>query len=327
MKLLVISADQETHGAKPGPHTFHLKHTETIRAAISSDMELIVATPEEAPAHYANAVIIAGFPTRIPNISQLPSACWLHSFSAGVDTVLTPEVIASDIMVTNSSGIHATPIAEHIMGICLMFTREFHRALRNQMQHVWAKDKTLGEIRDKIVLIVGLGEIGTETARLAHAFGARMWATSRSAKNKPEFVERIGQSADLDAMLPEADFVVVTLPHTSETHHLFDAKKFALMQSSGVLINIGRGSIINEPDLIDSLQRGVIAGAGLDVFETEPLPENSPLWDMEQVIITPHNSGLSNKYMDRAIELFCKNLRAYLAHEPLPNEVDKKLGY
>ncbi len=326
-KLLLISADQEKLGAQPGPDTFHRAHEEKIHATLPTDIELIVATPTEAPAHYGDAEIVAAFPMRVPDISYVPRARWLHSFSAGVDKILTPKVIASDLIVTNSSGIHATPIAEHLLGVCLMFIREFHRAVRNQLKHVWSKDLALGELRGKIVLIVGLGEIGTETARLAHAFGARVWALARSAKHKPDFVERFAQSSELDALLPEADFVIITLPHTSETHHLFNAKKFALMKPSAYVLNIGRGATINENELIDALREKKIAGAGLDVFETEPLPSNSPLWDMEQVIITPHDAGLSNKYMDRAVDLLCKNVRAYLAGGQLPNEVDKDLGY
>src|SRR6185503_9960075 len=128
-------------------------------------------------------------------------------------------------------------------------------------------------------------------------------------------------------MLPHADFVVITLPHTPETHHLFNAEKFKRMKKSAVVINIGRGGIIHEADLVEALKAGDIAGAGLDVTETEPLPNYSPLWDMENVMITPHHSGLSHKYMDRAIDLLCKNIKAYLAKKPLLTEVDKKLGY
>src|SRR6185503_16414063 len=128
-------------------------------------------------------------------------------------------------------------------------------------------------------------------------------------------------------MLPHADFVVITLPHTSETHHLFNRAKFKRMKKTAVVVNIGRGGIIKESDLAEALREGDIAGAMLDVTEKEPLPAESPLWDMENVIITPHHSGLSHRYMDRAIELLCKNIKAYLAKKPLLTEVDKKLGY
>ena len=128
-------------------------------------------------------------------------------------------------------------------------------------------------------------------------------------------------------MLSDSDFVIITLPHTPETHHLFDRAKFQKMKKSSVIVNIGRGGIINEPDLVEALENGTIAGAGLDVTEVEPLPAHSPLWAMDNVIITPHHSGLSHKYMDRAVELLCKNMKAYFAKKPLHTAVDKKLGY
>lgn len=324
--ILVISNDLERAGASPGPHTFRAEHEALIRDAAKGHTA-IVATPDEAPTHFADAEVIAAFPMRVPAITETPRVKWIHSFSAGVDKILTQEVIDSDIIVSNSSGIHATPIAEHIIGFLLMWTRRFPQALRNQVRHAWMPDQTLDECYGKNVLIVGLGEIGRETARLVHAFGAHVVAVSRSPKEKPEFVEKIGLQNDLDAYLSQADFVIITLPHTTETHHLFDAKKFALMKKSAVVINIGRGGIIHEKDLIGALEKKTIAGAMLDVFEKEPLPQDSPLWEMENVIITPHDSGLSQQYMNRAVALFCKNLRAYLSGEKLPNEVDKTLGY
>ncbi len=170
-------------------------------------------------------------------------------------------------MVSNSSGIHATPIAEHIVGFILMFTRGFHISIRNQSEHVWEKYQGLDEVRGKNILIVGLGEVGTETARILHALGARVSAVSRSPKDRPAFIERLERSETLGDMLPDADFVVITLPHTKETHHLFDEKKFALMsaqdrsasggkKSAAYVINIGRGGIIKESDLIDALKAG-----------------------------------------------------------------------
>ena len=314
-------------GAKQGPHTFHPRHEDEIRAAAGKKMDVVVASPEEAPSHFADAEVVAAFPMRVPEISLLPQVKWVHSFSAGVDKILTNTLAASKIVLTNSSGIHATPIAEHMIGFMLMWTRRSVQALRAQEKKIWKKDDTLDELCGKTILIVGLGEIGTETARIAKVFGTTVLAVSRSPKKKPAFVDRLETSDKLDALLPEADFVIITLPHTDETHHLFDAKKFALMKKSAVVINIGRGGIINEKDLIDALKKGTIAGAMLDVFEKEPLPADSPLWDMENVIVTPHHSGLSQKYMDRAVERFCLNLKAYLAGEKLPNEVDKNLGY
>lgn len=326
-KILVIVADQERLGSPKGPHTFRPEHEAQLHEAAGTDAEVIIATPEEAAAHHADAEAVASFPARMPGIAQLPQAKWLHSFSAGVDRILTPTVADSEVILSNSRGVHATPIAEHIIAFMLNFSRGFHKTYHNQQKHVWEKDQTLTELRDSNVLIVGLGEIGSEAARLAHAFGARVRAVVRTPRDAPEYVEHLGSSAELDLMLPQSDFVVITLPHTSETHHLFSMQKIALMKPSAVLINIGRGGIINEADLVGALRNNVIAGAGLDVTEVEPLPADSPLWDMDNVIITPHHSGLSHRYMDRAIELLCKNIEAYLAGKPLPTQVNKDLGY
>jgi D-2-hydroxyacid dehydrogenase (NADP+) len=326
-KLLVIAADQEALGAEPGPHTFKPEHETELRAAAGEGMQIVVATPPQAIDHSADAEAVAAFPMRMPQIGALPHAKWLHSFSAGVDKILTPEVAASDVMLSSSSGIHATPIAEHILACMLMYARGFVKAAHAQRAHEWKKNEALGEFRASSVLIVGLGAIGKEAARLAHQFGARVSAVSRSGSGKPEFVERLEKSERLDEMLSEADYVVITLPGTEETRHLFDKTKFALMKKSAVLINIGRGTIVHEQDLIEALQSGAIAGAGLEVFEKEPLAAESPLWDMENVVITPHHSGLSHRYMDRAITLLCENIRAYIAGNPPPSLVDKSLGY
>ena len=327
-KVLVISNDLASKGTKQGPHTFHARHEEKIQKAAGKKMQVVVVSPEEASPHFADAEVVAAFPLRVPEISKLPQAKWIHSFSAGVDKILTPEVATSKVILTNSSGIHATPIAEHIVGFMLMWTRRSAQALRNQDQHVWSKDDSLDELCGKTILIVGLGEIGMETARLAKVFGTKILATARSPRNKKDTFVDVFHTADkLDSLLPRADFVVITLPHTDETPHFFDKNKFALMQKSAVIINIGRGGIINEKDLIEAIQKGTVAGAMLDVFEKEPLPSDSPLWDMPNVLITPHHSGLSHRYMDRAVERFCLNLKAYLAGKKLPNDVDKKLGY
>ncbi|MDP3735529.1 MAG: D-2-hydroxyacid dehydrogenase [bacterium] len=327
MKILIIPYATESPGVPLGPHTFREVHLRQIEEAAAGRAEVVVALPEDATVNLADVDVIAGFPSAMPDFANAPNLRWVHSFSAGVDRVLTPDIRERDILLSNSSGIHATPIAEHILGFLLLFTRGFYRTFKNQAAHVWQKDETLGELRDAHVLIVGLGAIGAETARLAAAFSAHVSAVARGAREKSAFVERIGVTADMDAMLPEADFVVITLPYTPETHHFFSAERFALMKPSSVIINIGRGGIIDQAALIDALNAKKIFGAALDVTDPEPLPSDSPLWGMENVIITPHHSGLSGEYMNRAVSLFCDNLRAFLDGSPLPTEVDKIVGY
>ena len=177
------------------------------------------------------------------------------------------------------------------------------------------------------MLIVGLGHIGTQAAKLAHCFGMHVIATNRELEDKPEFVEEIKSPDQIDEMLPRADFVVLSVPHTKETHHMFNTEKLQKMKPSAVLINIGRGGVVNENDLIAALEQKTIRGAALDVTEIEPLPSDSPLWSMENVIIPPHHSGTSIDYMNRAIDRFCLNIQAFLENKPLPNLVDKERGY
>lgn len=241
--------------------------------------------------------------------------------------MLTPKIIKSKIIVSNSSGIHAVPIAEHVLGIMLIFTRRFYNSFKMQQKKIWKKDPQVSELRGKTVLVVGLGNIGKENARLAHCLGANVIAVKQDTRDKQKYVSEIYSSKNLDKALSKADFVIISLPLTPRTKHLFNLEKFKLMKKSAVIMNIGRGGLINEKELIEALDKKIIAGAGLDVTEEEPLPEKSRLWEMENVIITPHHSGWSEKYMDRAIDLFRINLKAYFQDKKIPNLVDKKLGY
>lgn len=315
-------------GIDKHPHLFTEEHLEKIKKITGKKVRIVVTSDaEEAKTQAKDAEIIAGFPMTIPWLGDAKKLIWVHSFSAGVDKMLSPEIMRTQVRVSNSSGIHATPIAEHIIGFMLMHTRGFKKTFENQKQHVWGKDETLSELRGKTVLIVGLGDIGMEAARLSNCFGARILAIARSKKKKPAFVDKLQTASHLDKLIPEADIVVVCLPHTKDTHHLFDKTKFARMKSTAIIMNIGRGGIIHEKELIRALKHKQIAGAALDVTEQEPLPADSPLWDMENVIITPHHSGLSEKYMDRAVDLFCENLKLFLKEKKLRTEVDKGRGY
>ncbi|MBI4086090.1 MAG: D-2-hydroxyacid dehydrogenase [Candidatus Liptonbacteria bacterium] len=324
MKLLIATYPvRASH-----PHFFKPAHLKQIKSITKNKVEVrATADKKKAELYARDADIIAGHPGDIPRLVGIRNIKWVQSFSAGVDKLLTPEVIRSPIVVTNVSGIHATPIAEHVIGFMLTFTRRFRETWLNQTKHIWKPDQTVTELRGKTVLIAGLGNIGGEVARLSHCFGARVIAVSRNARAKPLYVDLLKTEKYLDSLLPEADFVCICLPHTKDTHHLFDMSKFKHMKRTAILINIGRGGIINEKELVAALKKKIIGGAALDVTEEEPLSPRSPLWDMENVIITPHHSGMSEKYMDRAIALFCGNLKNFLAGKPLKNIVNKKLGY
>lgn len=323
MKVLLIKTKEPSILSITEKHLKKLRSVDKkleVKAISSSDKK-------EIEKHLVNTDIIAGTPNVIPPIAKAKNIKWIHSFSAGVEKILTPEVVESKLIVTNSSGIHAIPIAEHVIGFMLIFTKKFYNSFRNQQKKIWQKNQELTELREKTVLVVGLGNIGAQVARLANCFGANVIAIKQNTNNKPDWISKIYSINNLEKILPLADFVVLCLPLTSQTLHLFDIKKFKKMKKSGVIINIGRGGLINEKDLVKVLDQKIIAGAGLDVTEEEPLSKESPLWKMKNAVITPHHSGWSEKYMDRAIDLFCLNVKAYLRGMPLPNLVDKKRGY
>tara|TARA_Y100000310_G_C20636346_1_gene791365 strand:+ start:530 stop:1501 length:972 start_codon:yes stop_codon:yes gene_type:complete len=297
---------------------------------LSPDIELEIVAASNAKdieKHLENVEVVAGIPRALPDLSFAKKLKWVHSFSAGMDRALTSTLVQSNVIVSNSSGIHATPIAEHILAFLLTFTRKLQESFRNQQQKVWERVDTLTELRGKTVLIVGLGHIGREAARLASCFRARVVAVDTPGKEKPEFVEQLGTTEGLAAFLKQADFVVLALPYTRDTHHFMNKERLEAMKQQAVLLNIGRGGVVDEQALIRVLQEKKIGGAALDVTEKEPLSKESPLWDMPNVVITSHHSGISERYMERAIELFCRNLKAYLKGEKLPNLVDKQRGY
>ncbi len=325
MQVLLIKTEDGT------PLDITSKHLEQIKAVKGVKVNLVSFQDKtKIEKEIKKCDVVAGLSPIVASIldrKNIGNIKWVHLFSAGVEKVLTPEIIASKMIVSNSSGIHAIPIAEHVLGMILIFTRRFYNSFKMQQEKVWKKDPNVSEIRGKTVLIAGLGNIGNEIARLSHCFGANVIAVKQNIKDKPEFVSRIYSGNNLDKALAIADFVVISLPLTSQTKHMFNMSKFKLMKKSAILINIGRGGLVNEKELIQALEKKIIAGAGLDVTEQEPLPKESKLWDMENVIITPHHSGWSEKYMDRAIDLFCINLKSYLNNKKLPNLVDKSRGY
>lgn len=304
-------------------------HLDKIRAAVPGIEVVATEDAADVARHLADAEIIVGYPRQLAtlDVALSPKVRWLHSFSAGVDRVLTRAVVASDILVSNSSGVHATPIAEHLVAFLLLWTRRFQDAVRAQAAHDWRKIEAT-ELNGKTVMIVGLGAIGGEFARLLRPFGTRTIGVVRTKRSEtPADVDELILDGEVDERLGEADFICICLPGNADTHHRFGAAEFAKMKPTAVIANIGRGSIIDEAALLDALQHRTIAGALLDVTEVEPLPAGSQLWGMHNVFITAHYSGLSEKYMDRAIDRLILNLKAYIAKEPLPNAVDKTLGY
>lgn len=283
---------------------------------------------EQLDARLAEAEVIFAF--RLPRnvISRAPKLKWIQVMSAGVDRFLDSELIQSRVMLTNVSGITATPISEFILEMMLMFVKQAPRCLEMKQKKQWERF-TPSVLRGKTVGIVGLGNIGSEVARLSRAFGMRVIATRRSAR-------RAGRARNVDLLLPreqlsrllsDSDFVVLTLPLTPETTKLIGEPELGAMKSTAYLINIGRGQIVDEEALVRALNENWIAGAGLDVFATEPLPAESKLWELPNVIYSPHIAGGMEDYVAQATGLFCENLRRYLNGKKPLTVVGKKRGY
>jgi len=255
---------------------------------------------------------------------------WVHTRFAGADKFLFPEMIKSDVLLTNSLGIHRTQCSEHAMSLMLAWTRKLYEFMRNQVQARW--ERPLGvsvcdEMWGKTVGIIGIGKIGAEIAVKAKAFNARTLGLAHTEKIQlPQFDEII-PADQLSLLLQRSDFVVLTVPLTPETKGMIGEDELRQMKQSAVLVNIARGEVVQEEKLITAIKEGWIAGATLDVFETEPLPSDSELWKMENVIITPHVAGTTPHYDQRAVSIFKENLNRYLKGLPLLNLVDKTKGY
>ena len=259
---------------------------------------------------------------------------WIQAWGAGVDRLLFPRVVESRVIVTNAGGVHPTPVSEHAIGLMLCLCRKLHLYIRNQSEKRWeryesgAPAEQVEELSGKTVGIVGLGRIGAEIAKKAKCLGMRVIATKRHPSSQPSTsVDLLVGPSSLEKLLTESDFVILTLPLTKETRGMIGGAQLKSMRRTSYLINVSRGKIVQENKLIKALKKRWIAGAGLDTFENEPLPESSELWGLRNVIITPHIAGLTPYYMDRVTGIFCENLNRYIHNQPLINVVDKMLGY
>ncbi|HEX9368689.1 MAG TPA: D-2-hydroxyacid dehydrogenase [Vicinamibacterales bacterium] len=258
---------------------------------------------------------------------------WIHSQAAGVGNMMFPEMIASSIDVTSSRGNSSATIAEHVIAVTLALLRDLPLAWRRQAERTWAQDEfdggaSIRTLRGARVLIIGLGSIGGEAGRLAAAFGAHVVGIRRRADGPPSPGVAAVVTADrLHDELPLADVVVLAAPQTPATTRLIGDRELAMMKDDAVLVNVSRGTLVDEAALARALGTGRLRGAALDVFEPEPLAPDSPLWARTDVLVTPHVSGFHAEYWPVIMKIFTDNLRRFAAGQPLANSVDKKAGY
>ena len=286
----------------------------------------VVAPPRERLAdELADAEIFYGYHT--PEIfREAKRLRWIQSTAAGMDAIIDSQLAARDLMITNASGVHGPQVAEAAWALTLAVARRLPVYFRQQREHVWQCAAHL-DLDGAMAGVVGLGGVGRRYARIAAAMGMRVIAVDRHHPSKPDSVQAVWHLDRLAELLGIADVVLISCPYTADTHHLIDAPGLARMKPNAILVNIARGGIVDEVALLEALRAGRIAGAGIDVCETEPLPSDSPLWDAPNLVITPHCAGYSPQRSRRLTAFFCENLQRYLAHERLLNLVDPHLGY
>ncbi|MGH9638996.1 MAG: D-2-hydroxyacid dehydrogenase [Bryobacteraceae bacterium] len=314
------------------PDHYALRNLDEIR-----DLANLSATTDpkdiERLARQAEVIVYSTLTTDLPfaDIWRLAkNVRWIHSLSAGVEPMLLPEVIASPVTITNARGVYKRSLAEFVVLGMLYFGKEVRRLVESQRAHRW--DKFPVEwLPNKIMGIAGFGEIGRECAALAKPLGVKIYAVRR----KPELsvsdplADRVFAPSEWKSMLRELDFLVAAAPLTPETRHMIGAEEFAVMKPSAVVMNVGRGPVIDEQALIQALREKRLRGAALDVFENEPLPPDHPFWDMENVLVSPHNTDRTRNpdWLDLSMQAFVENFLRYVSGQPLEKVVDKQAGY
>ena len=282
--------------------------------------------------HLREAEVIFTISLRPEQFAAAPKLRWIHAATAAVHQLLFAELVNSCVVVTNSREVHGPVVAEHVMALIFALAKKIPQAAVLQQKHIWGQqtiwNEGAREIAGAILGVIGVGSIGGRVAQMASAMGMRVFAVREHVeKGRPEGVEALFAPSALDEVLKQSDYVVLAAPLIAATHGLIDRERLAVMKPEACLINVGRGPQVDAAALVDALRMRRIAGAALDVFEHEPLPADSPLWSVQNLLITPHTAGLTDKLWHRHYELFSDNLRRYLARQPLRFVVDKQKGY
>lgn len=307
---------------------WHEWQKDAIREVVEDPVFLEPDTSDKLEDLILEADILFGSPAFSPAIlAKSKTLKLVHVGSTGVDRYMIPEFQQSDIILVNSRGVHGTTVADHAVAMLLALSRGFHDAWKDRRHKKWdPQGQSIVNLPGKTAGLLGLGAIGMEVAARCKAFGMRVIGIRRNPQQS-EAVDLVLPPSGLDQLLRESDFVVCSLPLTKETRHLLTIREFSLMKPSAFFINVGRGAVVKEEDLISALSQGLIKGAGLDVFEEEPLAAESPLWDMPNVIMTPHSAGFDEEHAKNTFDIFLKNLVRFQQGLPLINQVDKELGY
>lgn len=302
---------------------------ERIRAAAPGFEVLTVTDGTMEDRHYKEAELICGWNAKAEQLALAPGTKlrWIQTWGAGIEQMPLAAIKAREVWLTNASGVHPFPISETVFAMLLAFTRGLHLSIRNQSQRRWEPVQTQGEAHGRTMAVLGVGEIGREVARLAKAFGMTVLGLRKSGE-PAEYVDRMLKYGEERELLSASDYIVNCLPMTAETKHLVGKDWFAMMKPGAFYINIGRGGTTDTEALLEALREGRIAGAGLDVFEQEPLSADHPLWSMDNVIITPHHTGITTEYNRRVTDIIVANLEVYVqGREPAVNRIPSDRMY
>ncbi len=304
------------------------RHKEKLEAA-GAGCRFVYSDPDSVTAEQIRAAnIILGLP-KADMIRASKNLEWLQLASAGTDPYIVPGVLDEKTVLTNATGAYSKAVSEHAFALTLMLTKKLHLYRDEQHNRRWSDHGAVSSLSDSTVAVVGLGDIGRAYARLVKAMGAYVIGVKRRAGDCPDCVDELVMTQDLDTVLPRADVVMSILPNTAATRYLYTDASFDRMKDSAVFINCGRGNAVSAEALYRALSEHKIAAAGVDVTETEPLPADSPLWELENLVITPHISGgfhLAETF-ERIVDIAAGNLTAFLKGEKLRNEVDFTTGY
>lgn len=288
---------------------------------------------ERLTAEIIDADVLVSWSLRPDQLTSAKCLRWIHSPAAAVHTLMFPELIKSDVIVTNARDVHGPVVAEHAIALILALAKRLSSCVRHQDQHIWGQEALWSErprpreVQGATLALIGMGSIGRAIVPRANALGMKTLAVREHPEHGADGAHAVFGPDAIDQVLAQADFVVIATPLTPSTHGLFNAERISQMKSDAYLINVSRGAVVDESALADALRSKVIAGAALDVFDKEPLPQDSLLWNLPNLLITPHTAAVTEKLWERHYALLRENLRRFLKGEPLLGVVDKHKGY
>ncbi|MFL6310974.1 MAG: D-2-hydroxyacid dehydrogenase [Terriglobales bacterium] len=319
-------------------HSFELWHAPSwIRARLQQNFPghqfIQLQNYDRVPQEIADTDVFIGLSLRPEQFAAAKRLRWIHSPAAAVHQLMYPELVNSSVALTNSTGVHGPVVAEHAITLLLALAKRLPQAMQYQAKHEWSQNQLWQgsprprEVADSTVLVIGMGSIGREFAARAKALGLRIMAIRENPAKGLDGANAVYASAQIDEVLPQADYVLLCTPVTPATTGIMNAARLGKMKPDSYLINVARGPLIEEAALLDALQHRRIAGAALDVFNQEPLPADSPFWSLDNILITPHTAAVTDRLWERHYRLIVDNMKRFLAGERLLNEVDKSRGY